>query len=94
MNAPMVITPAGDILANIDEMDWLDVGGGSYFKVLRLCEKTGQWVLYVRMEPGHRFQGLDIHDVIDASVGGEIGDSAFAHGHNVTPTSGEPVVVR
>ena len=56
MNAPMAITPAGDILANINEMEWLDVGGGSYFKVLRLCEKTGQWVLYVRMEPGARFQ--------------------------------------
>ena len=45
MNAPMVITPAGDILANIDEMNWLDVGGGSYFKVLRLGEKPGQWGL-------------------------------------------------
>ena len=56
MNAPMAITVAGDILANIHDIDWLDVGGGSYFKVLRLCEKTGQWVLYVKMEPGARFQ--------------------------------------
>ena len=56
MYAPMALTPAGDILANINEMQWLDVGGGTYFKVLRLCEKTGQWVLYVRMEPGARFQ--------------------------------------
>ncbi len=56
MHAPMALTPAGDILANINEMQWLDVGGGTYFKVLRLCEKTGQWVLYVRMEPGARFQ--------------------------------------
>ena len=56
MNAPMAITAAGDILANIHDIDWLDVGGGSYFKVLRLREKTGQWVLYVKMEPGARFQ--------------------------------------
>jgi hypothetical protein len=24
--------------------------------VLRICEKTGQWALYVHMEPGARFQ--------------------------------------
>ena len=76
MNAPMALTPAGDILANINEMEWLDVGGGSYFKVLRLCEKTGQWVLYVRMEPGARFQphrhegwGQFIYDVGSAPAG-------------------------
>ncbi len=56
MNAPLAITAAGDILANINELEWLDVGGGSHFKVLRLCEQTAQWVLYVRMEPGARFQ--------------------------------------
>jgi anti-sigma factor ChrR (cupin superfamily) len=56
MNTAITTTPAGDILANTHEMEWLDVGGGSYFKVLRLCEKTGQWTLYVRMEPGARFQ--------------------------------------
>ena len=51
MTVGITTTPAGDILANTHEMEWLDVGGGSYFKVLRLCEKTGQWTLYVRMEP-------------------------------------------
>ena len=40
MNAPMALTPAGDILANINEMEWLDVGGGSYFKVLRPVSYT------------------------------------------------------
>ena len=56
MNAAIKTTPEGDILANIHQLDWLDVGGGTQFKVLRLCEKTGQWALYVHMEPGARFQ--------------------------------------
>ena len=46
----------GDILADIHAMDWLDVGGGTHFKVLRVCESTGQWALYVHMAPGARFQ--------------------------------------
>ena len=45
MNAPMALTPAGDILANINEMEWAGRGGGSYFKVLRLCEKTAMGAL-------------------------------------------------
>lgn len=49
-------TPEGDLLADIHAMDWLDVGGGTKFKVLRLCEHTGQWALYVHMAPGARFQ--------------------------------------
>lgn len=49
-------TPEGDVLADIHAMDWLDVGGGTHFKVLRLCTRTGQWALYVHMEPGARFQ--------------------------------------
>ena len=56
MNAPITTTPAGDLLANIHELEWLDVGGGTQFKVLRICEKTGQWALYVHMEAGARFQ--------------------------------------
>ena len=46
----------GDILADTTVMDWLDVGGGTHFQVLRLCEQTGQWALYVHMAPGARFQ--------------------------------------
>ena len=52
-NALMALTPAGDILANINEMEWLDVGGVFYFKLHHA--KTGHWVLYA-MEPGARFQ--------------------------------------
>lgn len=50
-------TDNGDILANIHEMEWLDVGGGTRFKVLRACRKSGDWALYVNMQPGARFQG-------------------------------------
>ena len=57
MNRPGIsTTPEGDILANIHDMEWLYVGGGTHFKVLRLCEQTGQWALYVHMAPGARFQ--------------------------------------
>lgn len=49
-------TSDGDILADTAVMDWLDVGGGTKFKVLRLCEYTGHWALYVNMQPGARFQ--------------------------------------
>ena len=56
MNTAITTTTAGDILANVNELDWLDVGGGTQFKVLRICEKTGQWALYVHMDPGAHFQ--------------------------------------
>ncbi|MDA9941955.1 cupin domain-containing protein [Luminiphilus sp.] len=56
MSAGITTTPEGDLLANIHELEWLDVGGGTQFKILRLCEKTGQWALYVHMDPGARFQ--------------------------------------
>ena len=49
-------TEAGDILANIHDMQWLDVGGGTKFKVLRACRRTGDWALYVNMQPGASFQ--------------------------------------
>lgn len=52
----IVTTPDGDVLVDIHAMDWLDVGGGTKFKVLRLCEQTGSWALYVNMAPGARFQ--------------------------------------
>ena len=41
MSAGITTTPAGDLLANIHELEWLDVGGGTQFKILRLCEKQG-----------------------------------------------------
>ncbi len=50
------VTEEGDILANIHAMSWLEVGGGTRFKVLRACRVTGDWALYVHMEPGAAFQ--------------------------------------
>ena len=50
------VSEQGDILANIHRMSWLDVGGGTRFKVLRACRQTGDWALYVHMQPGASFQ--------------------------------------
>ena len=50
------VSEQGDILANIQTIPWLEVGGGTRFKVLRACRITGDWALYVNMEPGASFQ--------------------------------------
>ena len=47
---------AGDIIKDTNKMEWIEVGGGSRFKVLRACLKTGDWTLYVLMDPGAAFQ--------------------------------------
>ena len=47
---------AGDIIIDTNKMEWIEVGGGSRFKVLRACLKTGDWTLYVQMDPGAAFQ--------------------------------------
>ena len=51
-----IVSDAGDIIKNTNKMDWIEVGGGSRFKVLRACLKTGDWPLYVQMDPGAAFQ--------------------------------------
>ncbi|MFT6287248.1 MAG: anti-sigma factor ChrR (cupin superfamily) [Halieaceae bacterium] len=50
------VSEQGDILANIHTLPWLEVGGGTRFKVLRACRTTGDWALFVNMEPGASFQ--------------------------------------
>jgi anti-sigma factor ChrR (cupin superfamily) len=50
------VTEQGDILADTHTMPWLEVGGGTRFKVLRACRITGDWALFVNMEPGASFQ--------------------------------------
>ena len=47
---------AGDIIKDTNKMDWIEVGGGSRFKVLRACLKTGDWTLYGQMDAGAAFQ--------------------------------------
>lgn len=49
-------TKDGDVLAYTPDMQWLDVGGGTRFKVLRACRRSGEWALYVNMQPGAAFQ--------------------------------------
>ena len=49
-------SPAGDVLVDTGKVEWIDVGGGSKFKILRTCAKTGKWALYVKMQPGACFQ--------------------------------------
>jgi anti-sigma factor ChrR (cupin superfamily) len=47
---------AGDILVDTQRTEWADGGGGSKFQILRTCKKTGEWVLFVNMQPGAGFQ--------------------------------------
>lgn len=45
----------GAMLADINQIDWMPMGEGVRFKLLRYCEVTGDWVLYVQMQPGVKF---------------------------------------
>ena len=51
-----LVSAAGDILVDTTKTEWVDGGGGSKFQILRTCNKTGEWVLYVNMQPGAGFQ--------------------------------------
>ena len=93
MNTAITTTPAGDILANVNELDWLDVGGGTQFKVLRICEKTGQWALYVHMDPGaqaqaHRHEGTGQFFILSGELIYDVG-SAPAGTYSLEPVFAE-----
>lgn len=45
----------GDILQNTNTLPWYDLGGGTKFQLLRYSEVTGDFVLYVNMQPGAEF---------------------------------------
>lgn len=45
----------GAMLADINLIDWVPLGEGVNFKLLRYCEVTGDWVLYVQLQPGVKF---------------------------------------
>ena len=45
----------GAMLADINKIDWVSLGEGVKFKLLRYCEVTGDWVLYVQLQPGVKF---------------------------------------
>lgn len=45
---------AGPLLANTHALPWHSLGEGIEFQLLRYSEITGEWALYVRMQPGAR----------------------------------------
>lgn len=44
----------GPVLADTRALPWLALGDGIEVKVLRYSSVTGEWALYVRMQPGSR----------------------------------------
>ncbi len=44
----------GGLLADTRGLPWHSLGEGIAFQLLRYCDVTGQWALYVRMAPGSR----------------------------------------
>jgi hypothetical protein len=45
----------GGMLADVNRIDWVELGDGVKFKLLRSCDVTGDWVLYVQLQPGIKF---------------------------------------
>ena len=45
----------GAMLADINRIEWKPLGEGVQFKLLRTCDVTGDWVLYVQLAPGTKF---------------------------------------
>ena len=45
----------GAMLADINAIEWKPLAEGVRFKLLRYCEVTGDWVLYVQLAPGVKF---------------------------------------
>lgn len=46
---------SGDIVVRLKDKEWHDLGGGTRFKLLRCNRQTGDWVIYVHMQPGATF---------------------------------------
>ncbi len=45
----------GAMLVDLNRLEWQSLGEGVKFKLLRYCEVTGDWVLYVQLQPHVRF---------------------------------------
>ncbi len=45
----------GAMLADVNLIEWQALGEGVKFKLLRYCEVTGDWVLYVQLQPNVKF---------------------------------------
>ncbi|MBS7670048.1 cupin domain-containing protein [Croceicoccus gelatinilyticus] len=45
----------GDLIVNINDCNEVELGTGTTIRLLRYSEETGDWVLWVKMEPGATF---------------------------------------
>ena len=57
MSKPEAVTTLGvdgPVLAAIATQPWVPLGDGIAIKVLRYSRVTGEWALYVRMQPGSK----------------------------------------
>lgn len=45
----------GDLIVNLKDVPFVELGTGTRIKLLRYSEETGDWVLWVSMEPGATF---------------------------------------
>ena len=45
----------GDLIVNLKDVSAVELGTGTTIKLLRYSEETGDWVLWVSMEPGATF---------------------------------------
>lgn len=48
-------TQPQDILVHTGDLPWMPLGGGTWYKLLRVSEETGTWNALLKMEPGARF---------------------------------------
>ncbi|GAB3311100.1 cupin domain-containing protein [Haliea atlantica] len=45
----------GDLIVNLKDVESVELGSGTRIKLLRYSEETGDWVLWVSMQPGATF---------------------------------------
>lgn len=45
----------GAMLVDIHRVEWQTLGDGVKFKLVRYCEVTGDWVLFVQLQPNVKF---------------------------------------
>lgn len=45
----------GAMLADLGRIEWRSLGEGVRFKLVRYCDVTGDWVLFVQLQPNVKF---------------------------------------
>ena len=51
----MAETQTQDILLSSDQLAWMPLGPGTWYKLFRVSPETGTWSALLKMEPGSRF---------------------------------------